>query len=159
MGNKQRYTPTVVADALRETKGMTTLAARKLGCDYKTIRKYMDRYAVVRDAAKEAREHLGDQVELTLVRQALGKQDNKGDYTELPNTAALIFLAKTKYKDRGYTERTETVNFNVDPDLLKRAIDALEAAGLDPAQAFNDLIEQAARVKQMAGTAGGDEGE
>ncbi len=57
----------------------------------------MDRYPEVAEAQKLEYEKMGDAVELALYDEAVNQR----------NTAALIFLAKTKYKNRGYTERTE----------------------------------------------------
>ena len=84
-------------DALTETKGMITLAARRLGCAPNTVRRYIREYVTVAEAQHEAHENLGDQVELALYDEAVNKR----------NTAALIFLAKTQFKDRGYVERQE----------------------------------------------------
>lgn len=93
----EKFTAEQVADALTETRGMKTLAAKRLGCAYNTIQRYIDKYASVRDALDRAHESLGDQVELALFDEAVNKR----------NTAALIFLAKTKFKARGYVERSE----------------------------------------------------
>lgn len=97
MSNKERYTPEQIIEALEKTKGQTTLTARALGCTYQTVRNYMDRYPEVAEAQKLEYEKMGDAVELALYDEAVNQR----------NTAALIFLAKTKYKNRGYTERTE----------------------------------------------------
>lgn len=83
--------------ALRETKGMVTIAARKLGCSVNTVQRYIEKYPSVKTARDEEREKMGDAVELALYDEAVNKR----------NTAALIFLAKTQFKDRGYVERQE----------------------------------------------------
>jgi len=93
--------------ALAETRGMITLAAKRLGCASNTVRRYIREYPTVAAAKEEAHENLGDNVELTLVAMAMGERDKSGHYTREPNIAALIFLAKTKFKARGYVERME----------------------------------------------------
>ena len=103
----EKYTAQQMIDALKETRGMITLAAKRLGCAPNTVRRYVEKYVTVAEAKHEAHENLGDQVELTLVSEALGERDKSGRYVRTPNTAALIFLAKTKFKDRGYVERQE----------------------------------------------------
>lgn len=153
MAGKEKFTAEQVANALRETKGMTTLTARKLGCDWKTVQRYVRTYATVAEVLKEEREKTGDQVELTLANMALGKANSRGDYEREPNVAALIFLAKTKYRDRGYVEKL-TLEGNLQIDIINRTVKALEEAGLDAADVFEDLIQDAARLKQDAGTAG-----
>lgn len=97
MARKERYKAEQIAEALRETKGMTTLTARRLGCDYMTVRRYLDKYPTLAVLQKELTEQMGDAVELALYDEAVNKR----------NTAALIFLAKTKFKNRGYIERQE----------------------------------------------------
>lgn len=154
----EKFTAEQVADALIETRGMKTLAAKRLGCSYNTVQRYIDKYATVKDALRQSHAGLGDQVELTLANMALGKTKRDGSYEREPNITALIFLAKTKFKERGYIERTENVNLNVDTALLKQTIDAITEAGLEPAQVFNDLIREAAELKQNAGAAGTDTG-
>jgi hypothetical protein len=102
-----KYTAQQMIDALEATKGMITVAARRLGCAPNTVRRYIVNYPTVAEAQVEARAALGDQVELTLATMALGERDTSGRYTREPNITALIFLAKTIYKDRGYVERQE----------------------------------------------------
>lgn len=114
----EKFTAEQVADALTETRGMKTLAAKRLGCSYNTVQRYIDKYATVRDALEKAHESLGDQVELALFDEAVNKR----------NTAALIFLAKTKFKARGYVERMETTGKDGGPiqlDVSKLSDDEL----------------------------------
>lgn len=104
----EKFTAEQVAEALTETRGMKTLAAKRLGCAYNTIVRYINKYASVREALDRAHESLGDQVELALFDEAVNKR----------NTAALIFLAKTKFKSRGYVERVETTGKDGGPIQL-----------------------------------------
>ncbi len=97
MTKAEKYTAKQMIKALQETKGMITLAARYLGCDYRTMRRYINKYPSVAQAQKIERAKMGDAVELALYDEAVNKR----------NTAALIFLAKTQFKDRGYVERQE----------------------------------------------------
>lgn len=111
----EKYTAAQVAQALTDTKGMITLAAKKLQCSPNTIRRYIAEYKTVADAKEESREQMLDAVELALYDEAVHKR----------NIAALIFLAKTQGKSRGYVERQEftgqdgsplTVSFNSVPN-------------------------------------------
>jgi hypothetical protein len=102
MAKTEQYTAQQMIDALIEAKGMITIACRRLGCDYKTMRRYIDKYPTVAQAQKDEREKMGDAVELALYDEAVNKR----------NTAALIFLAKTQFKDRGYVERQEVTGEN-----------------------------------------------
>lgn len=104
-----RYTKSQMAEALRATKGQLTLAARHAGCSYNTMRSWVEKHDDLQAIMQEETDKMGDAVELALYDEAVNKR----------NTAALIFLAKTKFKHRGYVERTEhtgTVRFEwVDP--------------------------------------------
>lgn len=107
MAGKEKYTAQQIIDALIQARGMKTVAARNLGCDYNTIVRYINTYATVKQALDETLESLGDNVESTLLAKALGRRDAKGDWIEPPDTACLIFLAKThpSMRRRGYAER------------------------------------------------------
>ena len=91
---KKKYTAEQMIQALQVTKGQITLAARHVGCSYTTMRRYVDEYPTVKAAMDEEIEKMGDAVELALYDEAVNKR----------NTAALIFLAKTKFQHRGYVE-------------------------------------------------------
>jgi len=78
------------------------------------VRRYIANYPTVAAAQAEAKEALGDQVELTLATMALGERNASGSYIREPNITALIFLAKTIYKDRGYVERVQQEHTGAD---------------------------------------------
>ncbi len=94
---KPKFTVAQMADALRKTKGMTTKTAELLGCYYTTVQDYLNRYPELEQIRKEAHNTMGDEVELALYDLAVKDK----------NPTALIFLAKTKFSDRGYTERLD----------------------------------------------------
>jgi hypothetical protein len=104
-----KYTKQQMADALRHTKGQITLAAQYLGCAYNTMRAYIDKYPELDDIMKEETSKMGDEVELALYDEAVNNR----------NTAALIFLAKTKFKNRGYIERQEVTGADGAPNRLE----------------------------------------
>jgi hypothetical protein len=96
MARPQRYTPAQVATALKRTKGLQHLAAKELGCTYMTIRRYIARYAVVREAATTQRGELVDLAEMRLYQSIL-----RGE------AWGVTLCLKTLGKDRGYVERQE----------------------------------------------------
>ena len=91
-----RFTAQQVADALTQAKGFVSVAARNLGCADNTVRNYMERYAVCKQAVTDARESMIDIAEGRLYQNI-----NSGDNT------AIIFFLKTQAKHRGYVERYE----------------------------------------------------
>ncbi len=123
MAGKQRYTVQQVANALRETKGMLTKTAEKLGCEYLTVRHYLARYPELEEVRKEAHNRMGDEVELALYNLAVKDL----------NPTALIFLAKTKFRNRGYTETLHVTDWRTD------AINAIKAGDITRADLEREL--------------------
>lgn len=116
-------------DALMATKGMKTLAARKLGCSYVTVQRYIEKYPTVRAAFEEAQEQSGDMVELKLLEQI-----QKGD------TTAIIFALKTRYRSRGYNERLD-IGFDI--AQLKEFNEMMRSIGKDPAVVLKRMTDKA----------------
>jgi len=92
----RKYTPQQVIAALTESRGMVTVAAKRLTCDPCTVRKYCHRYPAVREALYEARETTTDVAELALFKAI-----------EAGESWAVTLYLKTIGKERGYVERTE----------------------------------------------------
>ncbi len=105
-------------DALKETKGMVYLAAKKLGCSHTTIYNYIKRHPTVKEAWKAEHGVVADNAELALYSAILA-----GEHW------AVTFYLRTKGKDRGYTEKTEQ-DITVDFDLSewKRKAEATRQA-------------------------------
>lgn len=93
---KEQFTQAEVADALRESKGFVSAAARRLACDGQTVYNYMERYPELKEIRKEAKE-----AEKDLAEMMLGKMIRDGQFL------ATCFYLKTQAKDRGYVERQE----------------------------------------------------
>jgi hypothetical protein len=93
---RQRFKPDEVITALSQAKGMTTVAARLLGCVPNTVQAYIDRYPAVAEARAQEREGMTDVAEL-----ALYKAIQSGE------AWAVCFYLKTQGKGRGYVERVE----------------------------------------------------
>lgn len=92
-----RYTAQQVADALTRAKGFVSVTAKNLGCSDQTVRNYIDRYALCKQAVLDAREQMIDIAEGRLYQNI-----NEGDNT------AIIFFLKTQAKHRGYIEKSVT---------------------------------------------------
>lgn len=103
----ERYTTEQVIAALRQAKGMVTIAAQALKCEPRTVRNYIDRYPTVKQACDDERAQVLDIAELRLY-QAI--QDRE--------PWAITFTLKTIGKDRGYVDRQEVTGANGAP-LLK----------------------------------------
>ena len=92
-GRKQRYTVAMVVQAVRDTKGLLTLTAKRLGCNVKTVDAYAKRYPEVAQAITESRRQLVDVAEAKLHEAVL-----RGE------AWAIAMVLKTLGRERGYAE-------------------------------------------------------
>jgi len=115
ISKKRQDTAKRIIAALKQQRGLTTLAAKAAGVNYVTVTRYLNEFPSVRKAADEAKEGLLDYVESKLLDNI-----SKGD------TIAQIFFLKTQGKGRGYSEaplinidnRTQTV-YMTDEELIE----------------------------------------
>lgn len=98
MARRLRFKKGQIEKAIRESKGMLVMAARKLGCDPSTIHNYLNRWPSLRDVARECNEAVNDMTESKLF-----------DAIERGEAWAICFRLKCMAKDRGYVERSEVV--------------------------------------------------
>jgi hypothetical protein len=107
MADRRHFTAEQIANALTETKGMVYIAAKKLGCSHQTIYNYILRHPTVRIAKENAEGEVLDMAELTVF-----KAIQNGE------SWAVTFVLKTKGKNRGYVERMENANVDIDLSSL-----------------------------------------
>jgi len=93
---KLKYTQKQIIDALRETKGMVYLAAKRLGCEAQTIYNYRDRYPAVRAEMEQQDGEVDDAAEMKLYQAIIAGEP-----------WAVQFRLRTKGKGRGYVERVQ----------------------------------------------------
>ncbi len=122
----ERYSVAQVIQAVRDTKGLLSLAAKRLGCDRVTVYRYAKRYPSIAQALQDEREAMTDIAELSLF-----------DKIQAGEAWAVCFYLKTQGKNRGYVERSA-----VTIDIEQRIIEAAEREGVDPKQA----VETAKRI-------------
>lgn len=91
-----QYDIAQMAKALYLGHGIISNAAKRMGCDRKTITKYMQDYPELQEWADLGREYSVD-----LAEDALMARIKKGD------TTAILFKLRTQGKDRGYIEKRE----------------------------------------------------
>jgi hypothetical protein len=89
-----RYTVAQVVEALLQTKGLVTLAAKRLGCSADTVQNYCKKFPTVQAAKASARTELLDLAELKLW---LAVQNSE--------SWAIAFTRRTIGRDRGYSEQ------------------------------------------------------
>jgi len=119
MARPRKHTIAEVAEALKNQRGFVSLAAKELGCSYVTVYNYMNEYPELKALHESLNEVAADIAENTLYKLATGEKDENGKYKQEPNVTALIFMLKTKYRHRGYSERLELTGANGGAIALK----------------------------------------
>ena len=108
----RKYTAEQMIDALAESMGMISPAARKLGCSRDTIRRYLAEYPEIAEAIEDANEEVNDIAELKLL-----------DAIKRGEAWAICFRLKTKAKNRGYVEKAELTGAHGAPVKIKLVYD------------------------------------
>jgi len=93
---RRKFTPEQMIEALTEAKGMSTVAARILHCNLRTVEAYAKEYPQVAEVKRQEKESMLDAGELSLLRAVQNGE-----------AWAVCFLLKTQGKQRGYIERQE----------------------------------------------------
>ena len=96
MADKRRYTQQQVIAALRETKGMIYITAKRLGCTAQTIYNYRDRYPAVRAEMEQQDGEVNDAAEMKLYQAIMAGE-----------SWAVQFRLRTKARNRGYGDAVE----------------------------------------------------
>jgi DNA invertase Pin-like site-specific DNA recombinase len=108
----RKYIAEQMIDALAESMGMISPAARKLGCSRTTVRRYLAEYPEIAEAIEDANEEVNDIAELKLL-----------DAIKRGEAWAICFRLKTKAKNRGYVEKAELTGANSGPIKLRLVYD------------------------------------
>lgn len=123
MANRN-YTATEVENALRNTKGMVSVAARSLGMTRQALYNRIHKSTALQELIADEREAMTDTAELALHRAIVGGE-----------AWAICFYLKTMGKSRGYVERQEITGADSGPIMIE-AIDYRQAiAALAPPSA------------------------
>lgn len=121
--------PQFVIKAIHDLNGNVAALTKQFRVSRATMQDYINRHIEVQEALYSAREEMLDMAETSLYRQVLAGQ-----------SWAVCFFLKTQGRKRGYIERGETFNLNVNLDRL--SIDQLErlAAGEHPSLVLGSAV-------------------
>lgn len=98
MGDRDKYTAEQFIEAIKDSAGIVSAIAQRLGCEWHTARHYIDHHPTVRKAYDAECEKILDLTEGALFTRA----------TKDKEPWAIKYLLSTKGKRRGYTEKQET---------------------------------------------------
>lgn len=95
------------AQAIKESHGFVSHAAKALGISRVQLYRIINAHPTVKEALEDAREEMKDFAESKIYQKI-----KDGD------TTMLIFYAKTQMKDRGYIERQEVTGVEGGPVIV-----------------------------------------
>ena len=104
LSKKRKNTAERIIQALEGTQGLLSLAARRAGVSYATVKRYAAEFPTVKIAVQDAKSSTLDFAEGKLY-QAIAQG----------NLTAIIFYLKTQGKGRGYIERSEVTGGDGEP--------------------------------------------
>lgn len=114
------YTEEQLIEALQESRGVVAVVARKLGCDWITARRHIDKHPAAKEVEKAEREALCDQCEATMIGLL------KSDEDKVRFNAAAFYLERLG-KYRGFNVRQEVEMVGQPPvvvdDIPRDAVD------------------------------------
>lgn len=110
-----------VSESIKKLNGNIAAVCKELGTTRATFMRYCERHPTIQTTLYESREEMLDMAESSLYRRVLAGE-----------AWAVCFFLKTQGRKRGYIERAETFNLNI--DLNELSLDQLErlAAGEHP---------------------------
>lgn len=144
MGRPQKFTPEEVAQALRNHYGILYHAALELGCDRKTVQRYVERYAQLREETHQQQERRLDVGENSLMGAVIDREP-----------WAVALLLKTKGKERGYVERTER-DISQTTTVVHEHRHRLEALSIDDLEALEAIGAKLTEARSGARRLPGD---
>lgn len=120
MSGNNQYKAQQFIDVIPRSGGIISTIARKVGCNWHTAKKYIDKYPTIKRAYDDECEKLLDAAESVIV----------GDIVDEKDTQTAKWYLKMKGSRRGYAQRRETVKI----DLSQLTEEQLEriAGGEDP---------------------------
>lgn len=98
-GIMERYKPKEITDAIKETGGVLSEAARLLGCSRQTMYNYFERHPEIEAVYREETEKSLDEAEAVLMDYVRGRVPYQ---TRKEQISAARYLLRTKGKHRGY---------------------------------------------------------
>lgn len=112
---QDQYTAQTFIDAIPGTGGVKSAIARKVGCVYNTVQKYIDKYPTVRQAYEDECARVLD-LAVSVVVQNINLAAKLQADTGLPVDVsdAKWFLSR-KGKEQGWSERTEVTGASGGP--------------------------------------------
>jgi hypothetical protein len=131
MAGKQQFTKQQVKEALEACRGLTSVAARRLGCAHQTVLNYMARYPDVQAVAERMRALMTDLAEVRYWAAI-----RRGE------PWAIAMQLKTQGRDRGYTEA---------PDLVYMLHQVVQTLAAEYQLPLEEVMREAEEIRRRRG--------
>lgn len=115
-----KYSLEKVLAAIKDSSGIVSLVAKRLGCEWHTAKKYINNWEQTKQAIDDENEAI-----LDLAESKTYEAINNGDMS------AARFILMTKGKHRGYTERQEISGKDGGEIIIKEVIVNRETINTD----------------------------
>jgi len=131
-----------VLEAVKDSAGIVSNVARKLGCDWHTARRYIDEYATAQAAFDGETQRVNDLAEVKLIEQIQAGEQ-----------WAVKYRLSCKARDRGYGEAVQVSGpgGKAVPVEVKHSIDA------NTAVTIFDILAQSGAIAAESDAASADE--
>ena len=93
---KLKYKKSDFLNAVKGSGGIISEIAARVGCDRRTVTAYIKRFPDLEEALADERQSFGDECEAAAVELVRSK-----------HAPTIHFMLKTRYKDRGYVDKSE----------------------------------------------------
>lgn len=112
MSGRNQYKAEKFIDAIKDSGGIVSTIAKRVGCDWHTAKKYIDTYATVTQAYQDECERVLDLAESKTIEMI-----NEKDGT------MIRYYLSTKGKHRGYTEKQQIEHTGKDGGPIEQKVD------------------------------------
>ena len=108
MANKPQFKKEHFEKAISGSRGLKTVVCNKVGCEYKTLQRYLKQYPELEEKLREERSKMDDFAESKLFEFIYEK-----------NPGVCIFYAKTRMQQRGYIEKYQHEHSGPDGEAIQ----------------------------------------
>lgn len=128
MGAKNHFKAQQFIDVIPGSAGIITTIAKRIGCDWHTVKRYIDNYATIKAAYDDECEKVLDAAESVVI----------GEIVEQKDIQTAKWYLTMKGSRRGYAQVQRQQNLNI--DMSKLTTEQLEriAAGENPVNVLSD---------------------
>jgi len=107
MAGSDQYKAIQFIEAIPGTGGIISTIAERVGCDWHTAKKYIERYVTIKRAYEDEIEHNVDNAESVVIQNIkYALEDQRAKKKPVDSSDAKWYLSR-KGKHRGYSERHE----------------------------------------------------